>query len=581
MLNPANVAKQFQEQPAAAVAEPVDPRATGYEAPGDVGAAGTLEIQLDGYAVTLAASHAAVKNAVATAYLIGGFDLVRALDRQVRYRVSMETLTLQQLDTAVKTLPGQASVRPALKDVYDRALSEQLAKIPATRRRLQIATDIRGWLQQSWTRIAAAEEQVLREYEPRLIAQFVDLAKDARALALREWARYEPYDTSKPEVLPISTTEAKERDIDDLRLRKEAPELVKAIRELYVSWKDYLDALESTRTLVGLGPSRVRSASGGADPEEMVANSRAYNARKFEAFDNKRTEIGTTFPVALQVYGRIGRRASDNILTTDETIHGWVIEALIDAVASSQELAYQAVMNPVFRPGERLRVDPADGSKKASALPGYQQDALADGLTIPASRIIANRLADIDDAAQSPWLQLPVRLALFKRGKQGEEMLAPYTTPGRLHHAALSEVNNALQEVRRKQKEKVDQALLVINAIALPAGFFTGGATVAIAGVIHALVRGREMYMTVAEYQARDALAQIALVPMQQAIWEHPSTVILAGKLLEGGFEIATDLVNGGIAGAFMDAIQISLTLGYGVEAVAAWAASDDPLDNE
>ena len=604
MAEPAEIPRKFvADARAAAVAVPVDPRAMGYEGPGVApGEGGVLEVKLDGSPVSLRASEVSVRQVVATAYLIGGFELVLALDREVRERVRIEGLTLSQLKAAVESLPGEARKRSGLADV----LREQMALIPLAERRLQTANNVLRMLHAAWARIAAAEEQVLREYEPLLINQFAKLALDAEKLALQEWARYEPYDVTASDVLPLSTSEAKERSADDLLLRNEAAELCDEVRKLHEAWKDYLDALDSTRRLVDLGASGIRGASG-EDPARLVANSRKNNAAKFDAFDKRRSEIGERFPVALQLYGRIGKLSTDKQLTADEEIQGWAIEALIEAVESSRELAHEAFMQPVFKAGARLRVEPADPGGAAGELPGYQQDALVKGLTVPASRVIANRMVGLDETAppemvmygqavftrprprhtqtpepaKSPWFQLPVRSALFKRGTEGEQRLTPYFTPGRLHHAALSEVNTALKEVRRKEQEKVDQALLIIDAIALPAGFFTGGATVAIAGAVHAIVRANEMYESVTEYQARDALAQIALVPMQQAIWDHPSAVTLTGKLLEGGFEIATDLVNGGVAGAIMDAIQVSLVISYGSQAVAAWVASDDPLEDE
>jgi hypothetical protein len=531
-----------------------------------------LEVMLDGNPVQLRASRASVRQVVGIAYLLGGFDLVVALHHQVRARVEMEKLTLNQLQRATQRLSQMETSKPNVKAASDRALSEQMAQIPPTERRLKTARDVLNFLHEAWSRIALAEEQVLCEYEPKVIGQFAKLATQARTLALKEWGRYVPYDTTETDLPSLNTSEAKKR-LKNLKLRNEGAVLIEGIRELYKSWKEYLDALRSTETMIrSFGPGRVPSKS-------QVMNSRSFAADKFKAFNKRRSDIGGKFPVALQVYGRIGKKAMSNLTTTDSMIECWVIESLIDAVESAQNLAYEAWKNPLFKEGERLRVEAADADS-AWDLPAYQQSILAEGLTIPASRIIANRLADSDASAKSPWFQLPVRLSLFRRGVEGDETLAPYATPGRLHHAALSEVNTALQEVRRKEKEAVDQALLLMDAIALPAGFFTSGATVAAAGAIHAIVRGKEMYISIKEYQAQDELAQIVLVPMQQSMWEQPSAVALTGKLIEGGFEIASDLVTRGIAGSVLDAIQISLTIGYGAKAVAEWVMGDDLLES-
>jgi hypothetical protein len=48
--------------------------------------------------------------------------------------------------------------------------------------------------------------------------------------------------------------------------------------------------------------------------------------------------------------------------------------------------------------------------------------------------------------------------------------------------------------------------------------------------------------------------------------------VALIGNLVEGGFEIAGDLINEGAAGAVLGAIQIALVMGHGVQAVDEWA---------
>jgi hypothetical protein len=585
---------------AAALAVPVDPRASGYEAPPtDKGDGGNLEIEVDGNPIAIRPTLASVRKVVGHAYLLGGFELVVAIERAVQRRIDIESLTLRQLNTAVREIPEQARARQRDRDVYVRALNEQLALIPPTERRLKTAKEVLRMLHDEWARIAAAEEQVLREYEGRLVGQFARLAIEAGDLALREWARYEPYDNTAADAIPLTTLETKERSSGDLRLRKEAGDLVTKVWELYESWMVYLEQLHSLQSLVGMGARRIRIATPGADPQAMVENSRKNLAIKFEAFQERRAQVGSKFPAALQVYGELatlsGSRktaalqvygeletlSSSRKTTGNPEVERMVIKALIEAVASAQKIGYDAAMNPLFEAGKRLRVEAGTAGGAASNLPGYQQELLERGLTIPASRIIANALIDDDNAAKSPWLQLPARLALVKRAEEGEERLKPYFTPARLHHAALGEVNNALQEVRRKQTEKRDQALLIMDALAMPAGFFTGGATMAAAGAIHAIVRGREMYINFREYQARDALATIALLPMQQAIWEHPSAVKLTGRLIEGGFEIATDLVSEGFAGAILDTVQVALTIGYGAQAVSKWLDSEDPLGEE
>ena len=363
------VAGQFVAGPrAAALQVPVDPRATAYEGPKATGdEAASLEIKVDGHMVRLIPTHESVRHVVGTAYLIGGFGLVLSLQAEVRRRVALETLTLDQLRSAVRAIVEEKRKRPQYASSYDRASSDQMAAMPRAQARLQIASDVLRLLLEAWARIAAAEEQVLREYEPKLIIQFVNLAKDARSIALREWLRYEPYDTTVTDVLALSTSEAKERSMVDLRLRKEAVELVKAVHGLHECWKAYLDALDSSQKVAAMGARKLSLLNPGSNPAEQVRYSRLYVADKFAAFDGRRSEIGTQFPAALQVYGKLGKLSGSDLGKNEAEIERWVIAALIEAVDSSQELGYQALMHPLFKAGERLRVEPSEARARGSS----------------------------------------------------------------------------------------------------------------------------------------------------------------------------------------------------------------------
>lgn len=565
---------------AAATAVPIDPRATGDAASDNGGfVRTTIDVSLEGASVTLEPTRASVQRVVGTAYLLGGFELVVALEDQVQRRVQKETLLLAQNESFQRADRQGVRARPLYAAEYQRALATSISKGHAIRARLESASDIHELLLERWARIAEAEEEVLREFEPALLGQFAELANNARTLALKEWDRYEPYDPTEAEQRALTTTEAKGRGRGQVLLRKEADSLIREIRALHAAWAAYLDSLYSARALAAslqrpTGLTRSEKAS-------RLAASRARSGAMFQAFDDRRSDIGKRFPVALQVYGRLVTLKRERLATPDTTelIQLWVAEALVEAVETSQDLAVDALLKPMFPAQGSVRVEPTANQTEVRTLPDYQQDLLRRGLTIPVSRIVANRLRDIDDAARSPWIQGPVRITLFKRGEEGDSRLAPYSTPGRLHHAALTEVDKALREVRQRAQENLDKALHIMDAVAFPASFFFGGAPMAIAGCVHAALRLREMGMSVAEYQAQDSLASVALVPMQQALWEHPSSVRLAGKLLEGGFEVLSDVVQEGAAGAILGAIQVALIMQVGATAFEDWVAADESQD--
>jgi hypothetical protein len=124
---------------------------------------------------------------------------------------------------------------------------------------------------------------------------------------------------------------------------------------------------------------------------------------------------------------------------------------------------------------------------------------------------------------------------------------------------------------REASERQMRRVLMVVDAIALPAAFFTGGWSAILAGGVHAAVRAREMGVQIQSFFAEAALAGLSFSTLEECMWKPPSTVQLAGTLLESGFDIGSSLVVGGRAGAALDAVQTVLTLGHGAAAVHRW----------
>jgi hypothetical protein len=567
-----------------ALQTPFDPRTVLPLDPNVPAAAGTLTVNLDGRSIDLVPTRTEITRIVGTCYLLGGFDLVRSLNTAVRQAVDDAQSQAHESQAASNDFVRRLSFTrdSGKRRLYEDAVSRSAVDFVTFTARADLARKIQTLIAASWGRIAIAEEQVLRDYEPLLNKQFAELADKSGRIAKDQWDLYKPYDPEDTAGSTLSIEDAKESATGKLKLGNPG-QLIDNIRTLGKSWREYLDALQSTRMVAALGRRNVTTLSPGVDPDQQLRGSQIHNRDAFYAFNKVREQVGIAFPAALQVYGRFGRithsvdyarlsNPTDNSqkAQSDDEIGSWVIEALINAFNSARALASGAFLHSAFTP-DRMRVEPTD-DPPPSDLSRDQLRILKEGLTVPATRIIANRIAALDSEVQSPWLQQPVKSKLADKGRAGDPVLAPYFWGGRLHYAALEDVYRAIDVGRKQQKADLDRALLFMDAFAVPLAFFTGGESLVAAGLIHAIVRGREMYMSISDYQAKDALANIALRPMQEAIWAHPSAVSLVSNLIEGGFEIATNVVNEGVAGALLGAIQISLILGHGAAAVNQWA---------
>jgi hypothetical protein len=210
------------------------------------------------------------------------------------------------------------------------------------------------------------------------------------------------------------------------------------------------------------------------------------------------------------------------------------------------------------------------------------------GLDIPASRALARRLAHADFAARSAWLVFPARYRLRQlalgewvvagRRQPPDVSLQPYFETGRLHQAALAEVYSGLQEAREQRDAARRVALLAMDALALPLAPMTSGASLALAGAVHAVVRAAEMGQDIDAHLLQRDLAALSYSTVQACILEHPSQLALAAKLLQGGFDIAADLAPGKL-GATLSSLQMVLAIGHGAQAVSEWALADAPMD--
>lgn len=549
-----------------------------------------IDLVIGGEPVRLVPALAAMQRAVGCAYLVGGFRMVAHLaeavagwkERQQREhdRESLRRASLRNLSD---------NVRRSID--FDGAMARSAEALGRARAALDEADAVMKLLRRCWSDVAEAEEELLGDYEQHALRQFTVLAERAKATAKAEWTRYAPYLATDPARATVRVEDAARMRPADLRLSRELDSLLKAAFELRRALTDYREAQASVRR--HKDRERWQRESNGQDADRALAFARAREEDAVRSFESTRYRVGKQHPVALQVYGRIGDTSQwDERIASAERrrdIETWAIEALLETVTSAPRLIAEAQADAMFKPGIELRRP----SQEVSAF-GYvghaELLAITHRLVLPASRAVVVRLLSGSRAARSPWLQYPVRHQLRERALgQSSELgasfepdaaLLPFFQAGRLHHAAVSEVLEGFREERQAQQEKLDRMALAIDAVAIPASFFTGGLLLpVVAGAVHALVRGREMAIDYSEYLAQHDLAGLSYAVIQECAWEHPSLLALAGKLIEGGFDIASDVIVGGKLSVALDAVQTVLAIRFGVNAVQKWATVPEPLE--
>lgn len=529
-----------------------------------------ISLRLGGEAVSIAASEGTAHRLVSCAYLVGGYGLVCDVDDQLAELQAQGRRTLRELADAGEYHRKMALRDPNLLD-WTRLAAEAADQGRRATDEMAEATRMRTLWHEAWDWIVAAEAAALAAFESAAIDEFQELLSQAGQIAQREWERYDPQDPQVLSAQPLSAAQAKERGADALSLRHERADLITAVYDLKSEATNYAQARHSVQRRSD--PSFSRRA--GQDTAHQLAFAQAGLRTALLQFERTRARIGEQFPAALQVYGRLG----DDVkwhpqlrnAEREREIETWVIEALNETRLAVPELQADAQRLRLF--GGKTPLQQAGGA----------------GLSVPASREVIDRLTDSTFAARSAWLQRPVRHRLRQRAlglvdsgseqrrRAGDASLETFFTPGRLGFAALAEIDEEVREVREAQDRRQDRLLLLMDAIAVPLAFFTAGKSVLLAGVVHAVVRGREMGMAVDTWFAQSTLASASYAVVQECLWEHPSSLALAGTLIEGGLEIGSDVL-GGSVGAALDALQVLIAVESGAEALARWAASPAPL---
>lgn len=134
-------------------------------------------------------------------------------------------------------------------------------------------------------------------------------------------------------------------------------------------------------------------------------------------------------------------------------------------------------------------------------------------------------------------------------------MLGWATSMGTLMGRARSEVAERLDEridAQDKMRARVQWAIAGVGLVLIP---FTGGQSVVVAGALDAALIGGKLTEDIAQWIAAKQFSKAVLDQLALMHWREPEVAMLIGLILEGGFEIAADLINSGAAAKVFDVI--------------------------
>jgi hypothetical protein len=513
-----------------------------------------FEVRLDNRLVRLACTEDALMGYTMAAFKVGGFPAVVrarvAIDKAV---TALGTAATAAKDTADATHAKLAeeeglyrsqptSSRAGIVDSLQSAASESDRSARAAS---AAAAGARGNAERyrrlfgaAWSRLAAAEEACLREWEVTAAPEFAHILETNMKAAVDQWTRYGCHVKDKPDqAADITQSRGKASELQ-LSLQKEPPDAKSGSgtttdtggKPALPTLRDLWTRANELRGFAERIPSAqhvARSPQVSNDPTASKLQA-AHIADEVKAWSTKRDETERTDPVLLQVYPDVTGQ------TTLDTLERMIIEALLLAYHVSKEISDHAVR--LFPAGSKLRIEPkaARGDPlKPWGLSKQELDvvssadetkALELGLVIPASVVLGVKLGEAKNAEYSVWAHLPVRVAVAATMKK-DARLVTFTVAGALQEAAMTHAFEELERVRKRHKERWRSRSMVVLGLGVLLAPFTSGGSLVVAGIIQAGFCAPELYEAWAERSIAGELSQSSLSAVETALWTRPSTV--------------------------------------------------------
>jgi uncharacterized membrane protein len=132
-------------------------------------------------------------------------------------------------------------------------------------------------------------------------------------------------------------------------------------------------------------------------------------------------------------------------------------------------------------------------------------------------------------------------------------------TVGSASSRARLEMVRRLTDLIQDTRAMRDAIAKVVGGIGLVAAPFTEGGSLVVAGAVDAMLVADQTADSVAKWLAAEQFSKLVLDQIADMHWREPAVAELAGTILEAGFSIASDLVNGGAAGAVLDGFGVCI----------------------
>jgi hypothetical protein len=134
-------------------------------------------------------------------------------------------------------------------------------------------------------------------------------------------------------------------------------------------------------------------------------------------------------------------------------------------------------------------------------------------------------------------------------------MLGWCTSMGTLMGRARTEVAERLEERIERQDQIRSHVQWAIAGAGVVLAPFTGGGSLLVAGALDAALIGDKLTEDIAGWIAARQFSKAVLDTLALMHWREPEEAMLVGLIVEGGFEIAGDLVQSGAAAKVFDMI--------------------------
>ena len=538
----------------------------------------SLTVQLGDKSVVLRPTEDAVWGYVTLAFKVGGFSQI------IQARKAIDA-AVAELERAAAKAQGDASRAVNERNAAERQvvadppgqlpgaaawrLRNQVGESGRQNRELRAQANAAQWFKvvfnDLWARLAVLEEACLRQWEDLAAGEYKRILEAHMGRANQQWIRYGCYLQDKPaEPAKISASRDKAASVrvklergsttsspaDAGSSTSAAPTAgsstptansLPTLQNLKKRAKDLNDYAKTTISGAITHANEVRRRG---DPREIeLYDGHVEDVQKIWAQQLQDAEVSDA--ALLQIYRDVDRE------TTLDQVERMIVDALLDAYHISKDLNDHLIR--LLPPGATLRIQPGprgDDPMRPWGLTDPQRslisstthgDALALGLTIPASVVLSVKLQEPGVSEHSPWMHLAVRQATTAKILRGR--LAGLLDHGSLSDAAISHTFDEFESFRQRNKDRFGTWSLTVLGYGLVLAPFTYGGSLVVAGLISASFQIAAYIEESDRVESSSRLSAATLDALESVLWTRPSRVHLYRQLVSTAIDTTQAIV--------------------------------------